>query len=83
MKTNKKKPFFAAFLENQLSDKTSHGIQGGSTISTAAVGEDDDNYTNKYPSDCEDDGATKPTADVSHTMKYPSDGDDELTPVEM
>lgn len=82
MKTNgKKQPFFAGFLENQLNDKTSRSIQGGTNVTTAAVGEDDDNQTQKYPSDCEDD--TKPTADMAHTMKYPSDGDDEISPVEM
>lgn len=65
-----KKPFFAAFLESQLSTEESQGVQGGEITTRIA----DIVQTMKYPSDIEE--STKPTLDMEHTLKYPSDGDE-------
>lgn len=60
-----KKPFFAKFLENQVSEDAASAVQGGG------------NTTLKYPSDSEDSyPTTKPSKDVVVTMKYPSDDDE-------
>lgn len=71
-----KKPFFANFLENQISKEETNSIQGGATSPLR-----DNVQTMKYPSDSDADESaiTKPTADIAHTMKYPSDGDDDTT----
>lgn len=71
----KKKPFFANFLENQLSGEEQNAVQGGAGTDKLA----DTYQTLKYPSDQEDGpgGSTKPTLDVVVTMKYPSDGDED------
>lgn len=66
-----KKPFFANFLENQLSQGESNEVQGGTLTSILK----DTAYTLKYPSDSDDDN-TNPIADTVQTMKYPSDNDD-------
>lgn len=68
------KPFFAAFLENQLRKTAETSVQGGATLKYPSDLEEA--QTNKYPSDQED-AATKPTADIRHTDKYPSDGDED------
>ncbi len=60
-KNSKKKPFFASFLEKQISDPQKvKGGDGTGIITTPAA-----------------DTVTKPTLDMMHTMKYPSDGDDD------
>lgn len=62
-----KKPFFAKFLENQVSEESASVVQGGGG----------ENVTMKYPSDSEDSNpTTKPSKDIYQTMKYPSDGDE-------
>ncbi|MCU7614905.1 microviridin/marinostatin family tricyclic proteinase inhibitor [Chryseobacterium sp. GMJ5] len=60
-KKNSKKPFFAAFLENQI--KETKNVKGGSSTVSAAT----------TPLG---DGVTKPIYDTAQTMKYPSDGDE-------
>ena len=79
---NLKKPFFANFLENQLTENESNAIQGG--VSCANVDGDftrkypsdsDEDYTEKYPSD-DDEDTTLPVNDAYQTMKYPSDNDE-------
>ena len=47
MKKPEKKPFFAKFLENQLSEKSNQNSKGGKP--DMSIG-----YTQKYPSDGED-----------------------------
>lgn len=72
---NSKKPFFANFLENQISKDEQNAIQGnGVTTSTIS----DSVQTMKYPSDSEDGpgNSTKPASDIYETMKYPSDSDE-------
>lgn len=66
-KENLKKPFFANFLENQISKDEQTKIQGSAPMQTL-----------KYPSDGEDGpgNITKPSVDIAHTMKYPSDNDE-------
>ena len=59
-KQNKKKPFFANFLENQISE--TEKVKGGKSSNSMT-----------YPWK---DGVTKPSMDRDHTMKYPSDGDE-------
>jgi hypothetical protein len=75
MKENKnlKKPFFANFLENQLSNEETSIVQGGITNKLS-----DNVQTMKYPSDSEEGpgDTTKPTLDLLQTMKYPSDNDE-------
>lgn len=87
MKKNKnlKTPFFAHFLENQLSSEDENQVQGGTTTSrTADVITTDPTadlvQTLKYPSDQEDSYTKKYPSDndEAHTLKYPSDGDDDL-----
>lgn len=83
MKKNLQKPFFSAFLENQLDKKTENNVQGGTDdppIHTMSLA--DSPYTKKYPSDS-DEPYTKPAADMAQTQKYPSDGDDDPIPVEI
>ncbi|NHN27925.1 microviridin/marinostatin family tricyclic proteinase inhibitor [Flavobacterium jejuense] len=65
-----KKPFFANFLENQLTKEGSNEVQGGVTSRT-----EDIYQTLKYPSDSDED-TTKPALDLAHTLKYPSDNDE-------
>lgn len=68
MKNDKKelkKPFFANFLENQLSQEDTKGVSGGATSPTLDV------IDGTSP-------VTKPVNDQNHTLKYPSDGDDDV-----
>ncbi|MGS2762102.1 microviridin/marinostatin family tricyclic proteinase inhibitor [Sinomicrobium sp. M5D2P9] len=68
-----KKPFFANFLEHQVSGEEQESVQGGATL--------------KFPSDQEEDGSgttstiTKPVLDQDGggdvTQKFPSDDDEE------
>ncbi|THF52747.1 microviridin/marinostatin family tricyclic proteinase inhibitor [Flavobacterium supellecticarium] len=82
MKNNKdlKKPFFANFLENQMSNEEKSSVQGGDIITLKTS----DMYTTlKYPSDNED-GPGVPTSkimDTVVTMKYPSDNDETGGPI--
>jgi len=86
----KRKPFFAEFLENQVSEEQTRSIQGGDTVTSVIPDQaqtmkypsdqEDNPQTKKYPSDCEDD-TTKPAADLYQTMKYPSDNDESGIPV--
>ena len=75
---NLKKPFFANFLENQISKEEQNILQGGATSVLA-----DGAQTMKYPSDSEDGpgNQTKPALDTAQTMKYPSDSDESGTEV--
>lgn len=66
-----KKPFFAGFLENQLPQDSTNGVQGGGETSKIA----DQPQTLKYPSDQEDNPTDK-YKDVDLTKKYPSDLED-------
>jgi hypothetical protein len=79
MKKNetRQKPFFAAFLENQLKAQQSQHVQGGDgPVVTGALS--DQAQTMKYPSDQEDNpGTTNPDWDCVLTMKYPSDNDED------
>lgn len=77
---NSKKPFFANFLENQISKDEQNTIQG-SGGTTSAIS--DNVQTMKYPSDSEDGpgNSTKPTLDTYETMKYPSDSDESGTSI--
>jgi len=64
-----KKPFFAKFLENQVTEKENRKVKGGvSPVLTNKFADLD--QTMKFPSD-NDEG--------DHTMKYPSDGDEDNT----
>ncbi len=78
---NKKRPFFARFLENQVSEDKMEGTSGGATskypsdtdesILGDMLKEKQDivvKATNKYPSD----------SDETVTMKYPSDHDEHM-----
>lgn len=60
----KQKPFFARFLEDQLSESTSSSIVGG--------------ITQKYPSDIEDVVTMRIGNDLiePQTQKYPSDSEE-------
>ncbi len=60
-----KKPFFAQFLENQLSESEQQNSKGGRVLITKPAFDLD--QTMKYPSDSDE-------GDV--TMKYPSDNDE-------
>ena len=77
---SKKKPFFANFLENQLSNQETTALQGGAATTGVLS---DSAQTMKYPSDSEDGpgGSTKPALDVVVTMKYPSDDDESGTSI--
>lgn len=76
MKQNElKKPFFAAFLENQVKENEARRIQGGATATSVAT---DMAETQKYPSDQED-GITNVDWDCILTQKYPSDNDEAET----
>ena len=64
-----KKPFFARFLENQLSNEEEKKVKGAIKppfVTLKAPSDDDENVTMKYPSD----------DDENVTMKYPSDSDE-------
>jgi len=70
MKDNKTKgsvPFFARFLEAQLTEDTevTQGGQGTPAPQQSLTG-------------AWKDGITSPSKDGYHTMKYPSDGDDTI-----
>ncbi|MFA8435802.1 MAG: microviridin/marinostatin family tricyclic proteinase inhibitor [Marinifilaceae bacterium] len=68
-----KKPFFAKFLENQISEKENDQTKGGQLIPEQTMkfpSDGDENVTLKYPSD-DDEGGYQ-------TMKYPSDNDEGL-----
>lgn len=69
---NLKKPFFANFLESQLTKEESNEVQGGAKVTSIS---EDVAHTLKYPSDSDDD-TTSPLSDQVHTMKHPSDSDD-------
>jgi hypothetical protein len=93
MKKNEtaKKPFFANFLENQISKDDQNAIQGGITsvlkdnLQTMKYPSDSDEaQTMKYPSDSDEAyelGITKPAFDNAQTMKYPSDSDEDYTEI--
>jgi hypothetical protein len=77
---NLKKPFFANFLENQISKDEQNALQGGAITSILR----DNVQTMKYPSDSEEGPGgevTKPVLDTAQTMKYPSDSDESGTEV--
>lgn len=83
MKNNKdlKKPFFANFLENQLSNEEKNTVQGGDIITLKTA---DTLQTLKYPSDNEDGPGgpiTLKSLDMMQTMKYPSDNDETGGPI--
>jgi hypothetical protein len=81
MNNNKQKPFFAAFLENQVDEAQAQKAQGGDPYVTLKYPSDaDEHITLKYPSDQEDNPTTKAT-DLYQTMKYPSDNDESGTGV--
>ncbi len=67
-KNSKKKPFFAAFLEKQVTDPET--VKGGES-GIITIPERD---VITRPSI---DTATSPKLDMDHTLKYPSDGDDD------
>lgn len=73
---NLKKPFFANFLESQVSENELKKVNGGT-----------DAVTLKFPSDGEDGPGgggviiTSTLKDTLHTMKYPSDSDEAGTEV--
>ena len=62
---NFKKPFFAAFLEKQITE--TEEVKGGATAPLR------DAVTKPLF-----DFVTSPLKDVEHTLKYPSDGDDDV-----
>lgn len=64
-----KKPFFANFLESQVTGEELQKVNGGT-----------DAVTLKFPSDGEDGPGqiiTSRTNDLLQTMKYPSDSDED------
>jgi hypothetical protein len=80
-----KKPFFAKYLESQRKQVVQAAIVGGATkpaldnIFTDKYPSDwDDNVTDKYPSDDDEYQTDKYPSDHedAYTDKYPSDGDD-------
>ena len=77
---NSKKPFFANFLENQISKDEQNAIQGSGSATSVLS---DSAQTMKYPSDSEDGpgNPTKPASDIYETMKYPSDSDESGTSI--
>jgi len=84
MKNNKdlKKPFFANFLENQMSNEEKSTVQGGDIITLKTA--DTIYVTLKYPSDNEDGPGpivTSKNLDMMQTMKYPSDNDETGGPI--
>lgn len=60
-----KKPFFAAFLEKQVT--TPESVKGGATRKLLDI-----------PTSPTFDNPTSPLKDVEYTLKYPSDGDDDV-----
>ncbi len=73
-KEEKRIPFFAKFLENQL--KKEDDVKGGSGSITTPLG--DVPVTLKYPSDSDE--ITSNKNDIAVTLKYPSDGDEVTSP---
>lgn len=76
-KNEKKKPFFASFLEKQIQNPEE--IQGGNGIITSLVNDSvtlptKDNITTSRVLDVPI--ATSPAADTPVTLKYPSDNDE-------
>jgi len=61
------KPFFAKFLENQISENETAHVKGGDCIPEVSM-------TSKYPSDIEDSGPVI-------TLKFPSDVEDNIDPI--
>ena len=61
-----RKPFFARFLENHLTDDKAQEVAGGSLFTKKYPSDDDEVFTKKYPSD----------DDEIFTKKYPSDDDE-------
>lgn len=90
---NSKKPFFANFLENQISKDEQNNIQGGIGVTSVLKdnvqtmkypSDSDEAQTMKYPSDSDeayDSAATKPIYDTAQTMKYPSDSDEDYSEI--
>ena len=72
MKNEKKVPFFAKFLENQLNEGES--VHGGKITKPSL----DTVFTKKYPSDDDEPVTLKyPSDNDEHvTLKYPSDNDE-------
>ncbi|WP_118972680.1 microviridin/marinostatin family tricyclic proteinase inhibitor [Taibaiella koreensis] len=81
-KQNLQKPFFSAFLENQMDKQNEDKVQGGDNPPIHTMSLADSPQTQKYPSDQED-THTKPLADMAQTQKYPSDGDDDPMPIDL
>jgi len=83
--TEKRKPFFAEFLENQMGEEQARNTQGGDGpyVTLKYPSDEEDNpQTKKYPSDQEDNPTpTKPALDLYQTMKYPSDNDESGTQI--
>ncbi len=78
MKNKKsKKPFFAKFLENQISSEESSALNGGDGFTKPVK---DVAVTLKYPSDNDEFVTLKYPSDDDEdvTLKYPSDGDDDV-----
>ena len=72
-KNDKKKPFFASFLEKQIQHP--EGIQGGDTTTTPRT--DIVSLPNgDTPTSPTFDNATLPSKDNVVTLKYPSDSDE-------
>jgi Serine endopeptidase inhibitors len=81
-------PFFARFLEGQMEDVSeveSASVAGGSNITSSGINKKflDMAYTNKYPSDGDDQGGGVVTQrypsdheEIAQTSKYPSDNED-------
>ena len=73
-----KKPFFARFLENQMSEEKAQHV-GSGTVTTYKYPSDDDEFTTaKYPSDDDEPTTRKYPSDDDEftTYKYPSDDDE-------
>ena len=75
MKNNKKVPFFAQFLENQLTEQE---VSGGKGITSKKA--DVIFVTLKFPSDSDE--ITDKFSDDIYTKKFPSDSD-EITSIKM
>jgi len=68
----KQKPFFAKFLENQITEQQSELLKGGDCLNTHQL------FTRKYPSDWEDSMThVLNDVDLNMTKKAPSDCEDE------
>lgn len=80
-KQNTQKPFFAAFLENQVRNEEARALAGGVTtrlVDLEQTTKTADLESLKYPSDTDED-ITLPDLDSITTHKYPSDSDEEGT----